>query len=254
MPSRCKMSRVGLLIVSLVTGAAGCDHGRMAVATASELRALDLAARVGTYVAQDAVWISGQPLAVNRDFDFAIAAALDIEGAGIAAAQRRSANVALTRTLERLAAIDPHRLLQARCTVQPASCAGLHGHEIRLYGVLFGARSARLRTILEIADATPSARVYVSVSDAMAVSEFEKPDVLRSIFEREIDRVLGLLKVTHAPTAAEAQCPSGDSTSITGQLVARDGLRVMLLASDPQPMLVTCHSDGTTASNHSTTP
>jgi hypothetical protein len=205
----------------------------------SDLPKLDLAARVGSYAAQDAVWVPGQPIAVNRGFDFAIAIALEGMGAGIAAAQRQTSNADLARTLAALEPIDVQALLRAKCDDRPAACAVLTGYQIYLYGLLFGDKAARLRVVLEFGDAQ-GAPLYVSVSDAHLVADFGKSGVLRSTFALEIGHILRLLELPHISESSDERCSAGDSTQVTGKRISRDGSRVVLLALDPAAMLVTC--------------
>jgi hypothetical protein len=239
----------------ILIAALGCAHGAavrethaprlpdsaVSVVPVTELPQLDLVRYVGTYAAQDAVWVRGHPVAVNRDFDFAIALGLDTVGAGIAASRRKAANAGLAEKLAGIEPIDPQKLLATQCAAHPAACKRFSGHTICLYGLLFGEHAARLRVVLELVGDS-DAPLYVAISDARAIGEFEKPDILRSTFAAEIGRALDMIEASQNSESSEEQCEAGDSTHVAGKRVARDPSRVVLLASDPNPMLVTCAS------------
>src|SRR5258707_1303848 len=72
---------------------------RSADAPLRDLTGLDMEARLGAYQARDAIWVSGQPLLVNRSYDFALAASDEQGGPALAAMLRRRANVALAERL-----------------------------------------------------------------------------------------------------------------------------------------------------------
>jgi hypothetical protein len=216
-------------------------HGPV-VAPLSELTELDLGARVGPYPAQSAAWIRGQPVAVNHDFDFGIALAMeDGMGAGIAAAKRISKNAAFAEQLAKLEPIDPHTLLQRLCSDVPSACTKLAGARARIFGLLYGERAARLRVVLERVDATASDPIYVSISDALTLDDLARPGVLAGAFSRELGRILALIEAPSQATGAEGgRCAAGDSTTIAGHVIARDGPRVILAATDPLPARVSC--------------
>lgn len=211
------------------------------VVPASDLPKLDLAQHVGSYAAQDAAWVRGQPIVVNRDFDFATAFALDV-GAGVAAAKRQKENGELAAKLASLDSIDSQALLQAQCASRQDACARFSGYSIRLFGLLYGQRAACLRVVLEFVDAdgalvTP---LYVAVSSARAIDEFEQSDVLRAAFALEIGHLIDLIALSSVGESDD-RCATGDSTYVVGKRIDRDGSHIVLRASDPTSMLVRCN-------------
>jgi hypothetical protein len=261
-----------LLVVHVVLGVSGCAHrtasapaaarpsadetrpttpctrdfssaatAPLQVIPTSDLPKLNLGERVGSYAAQDAAWVRGQPIAVNRDFDFALATTLDI-GAGLAAARRQKENAELADKLASLDLIDSQALLRSLCAARADACARFYGHSLRLFGLLYGQRAARLRVVLELADAADGARtpLYVAVSDAHEITDFEQPNALRSAFETEIGHIIELVEPSSA-SDADDRCATGDSMYVTGKRIDRDASRIVLLASDPALMLVRCN-------------
>jgi hypothetical protein len=210
------------------------------VALTSDLPKLSLVERVGSYAAQDAAWVRGQPIAVNRDFDFALASALDI-GAGIAAARRQKENAELAEKLASLDPIDLPTLLRSQCAARPDGCSRIAGYSIRLFGLLYGQRAARLRVVLEFVGAVDgaSAPLYVAISEAHEITDFEQPNVLRSAFETEIGHIVELFEPSSA-SESDDRCATGDSTYVVGKRIDRDASHIVLRASDPTSMLVRC--------------
>jgi hypothetical protein len=210
------------------------------VVALSDLVALDLGNRVGPYQARSAVWIPGQPVAVNHEFDFGIALGIE-SGAGIAAAKRQSKNEALAERLAKLDPLDPQALLQRLCPHSRSGCAKLVGARVRVYGLLFGERAARLRVLFELADGQPSHPIDASLSDAIPVERFAEPGVLAGAFEAELGRVLRLMEdPAAAPSAERGRCNAGDNATVEGHVIVRDEQRVVLAATDPEPVRVSC--------------
>jgi hypothetical protein len=110
--------------------------------------------------------------------------------------------------------------------------------------LLYGERAARLRVVLERVDATASDPIYVSISDALTLDDLARPGVLAGAFSRELGRILALIEApsqaTGATGAEGGRCAAGDSTTIAGHVIARDGPRVILAATDPLPARVSC--------------
>jgi hypothetical protein len=227
--------------ITRTSHASSTTSAALQVTPTSDLPKLNLAERVGSYAAQDAAWVRGQPIAVNRDFDFALASALDI-GAGIAAARRQKENVELADKLASLDPIDPQTLLRSQCAARPDACARFYGHSLRLFGLLYGQRAARLRVVLESVGAASgtSAPLYVAISEAHEITDFEQPNVLRAAFELEIGHIIELIDTSSA-SESDDRCATGDSTYVTGKRIERDASRTVLLASDPTAMIVRCN-------------
>ena len=209
-------------------------------ASASELQALELRERVGAYAARSAAWIPSQPIAVNRDFDFATALGTD-SGAGIAAALRRDKNAALAEQLGQLEAIEPVAAMAHACAQERAACAELAPTGVRIYGLLYGEKTARLRVLLELREATPVRPIYSSISAAAPVETFAERGALANAFAQELARALALsTRARTSPSALAGRCAAGDGASVHGQVVEDDGTRVVLLVQAPRPMLVSC--------------
>ncbi len=91
-----------------------------------------------------AQWVSGQPLLVNRDFNFAMAMSMQGVGVAIAAGSRISDNKKLAEQLAALPVFDV-----ADTFAKNWRGVGWPGHEIAVYGFLFGGPDAHLRTVVE---------------------------------------------------------------------------------------------------------
>jgi hypothetical protein len=210
----------------------------------SELAQLDLRERVGPYPAQNAAWVAGQPLAVNHDFDFAVALGVEDVGAGIAVAQRRNKNAALAERLAKLEAIDLPALLQRLCAQGRPACAKLAGKRVRIYGFLYGERAARLRVLLELTGGEAAPATYSSISVPGTALGFAQPGALASAFAAELEQVLELsAQPKHAPSPEIGRCAAGDSTHLEGHVALRTATRIVLAASGPIPARVSCALD-----------
>jgi len=210
----------------------------------SELGQLELRERVGRYPAQSAAWVAGQPLAVNHDFDFAVALGVEDIGAGIAVAQRRNKNAALAERLAKLEAIELPALLQRLCAQGRAACAKLAGKRVRIYGFLYGERAARLQVLLELAGGEAAPAIYSSISEPGTAVTFAQPGALAGAFAAELEQVLELsAQPQHAPSPEIGRCAAGDSTHVEGHVASRTATRIVLAAARPIPARVSCALD-----------
>jgi len=228
------------------------------VADASELSALDLDMRLGGYAARDAVWVPGWPVVVSRDFDFGIALAIDVVGAGVAAAKRRAGNADLAKRLASLSPIEPQAVLETVCARRPTGCQKLAGVRVRVYAVLFGEHTARVRVVLEMAETKPSIPIYATISDAHPAQAFAESHMLETMFESGLTRIADLIDTPlDGPALATGQCASGDASHLSGKMIAHDQQSVVLMVSDPAEILLSCPLDSFSAStsdNEQTTP
>jgi hypothetical protein len=219
------------------------------IASPEELRHLDLEARFGIYQARDAQWVPGQPLVVNRDFDFETAMTLDGAGSGLAVAKRRDGNAALAKQLAGLPPIRPEALL--RNLVDPCGdrCPLMaHGIE-RIYGVLYGDREARLRIVVEPAQPDEQPLLYVAVSASRDAATFADPGVLASAFHAGLATLASKLFLPRPPTEHaddDARCVVGDATYVLGQTVVAYGDIVIMTAATPCDVTLLCPRDAYT--------
>jgi hypothetical protein len=121
------------------------------------------------YWTTDAVWATPYRILVGSEFDFAIAAALDI-GAGIAAAKRKKQNQDGAKQIAALADLEPAWYFP-EASSQYDLCRVLAGRSVRLYVVLFGDTNAHVQVVLDLPEndgKTPRGRPmqFVSVSEA----------------------------------------------------------------------------------------
>ena len=215
------------------------------VAPVEELVELDLEERLGAVSARGAAWVPGWPLAVNRDFDMALALSLDV-GAGLAAAKRRNGNAELIRRLERATPLDPEARLRALCDKRADRSAALSGTTVRVYAMLYGERVARLRIVVERAGVEPP-EPRASVSEARPLPEFEDGAVLSRAFDSELGRALDLVAIAaDAPKQIAGRCAIGDNAYVAGDVILRDAQRIVLRASESPTSLISCPLDAFT--------
>jgi hypothetical protein len=207
------------------------------------LAGLDLAARTGSYEARDAVWITAQPIVVNRDFDFEIALQIADVGPAIAAGNRRQGNLALARALAVVERVDAQALLSQLCAERAPGCPKLANAQVRVFALLFGEHAARLRVVLEIiaAEALP---LYSAVSRSLPAHDFVRPGMLRTEFASGLASIVQLFETSvAAPSSVRGQCLAGDSSKVTGRIVTRDDQGIVLAVSDPRSTLLRCPPD-----------
>lgn len=217
---------------------------RPVVSPGTELTRLDLSARLGEYQGRDAAWVPGLPLAVNRDFDFALALSIEGVGPGIAARKRRDANLEFAQRLSEVAAFDAQAQLEALCAASPRfACEHLAGEQVRIYGLLFGERDARLQVVLEIAPVAAERMLYIAVSEARPIAAFLEAGVLQQVFGHAAADLAGSLAESASPDTALSTCMVGGTAKLTGRrLVSRAG-HALLLVEEPTARKVLCPHD-----------
>jgi hypothetical protein len=209
----------------------------------SELPSLDLSARFDEYLVRDAAWVPGLPLAINRDFDFALAMSLDGIGAGIAAKKRRDANLELAQRLSGVAPLDHDALLQALCAASPAACERLAGARVRIYGLLFGEHDARLQVVLEVAAAKLEPALYQVVTEAHPVETFLEAGVLLHAFQRATADMASAMFGSASPDTALGGCRVGGTAKVEGRLLESTPSHTVLLLERPTTLRVLCPRD-----------
>jgi hypothetical protein len=200
----------------------------------AELRGLDLVARLGSHRSRGAHWADAQPIILASDFDFALAVAVEGAGAGLAAGRRSHVNA---EAAARLAAVEPIRPLDIAsllATQLGQRCHGvLAGRSVRVYGTLYGARRARLTTVVEVAGAGGQLEQHLSVGAAFEAGVFSHPGLLRQELELGIVHVARSGWAVGAPATApglnaEGQCSLGDRATMRGRVVSTQADAVVL--------------------------
>lgn len=128
---------------------AGCATTSYRFSTVDELPSI-ANSKTSTLPAYDltgGLWLEGQPLYINKEFNFGMA--MSIEGAGVAIAvgMRTSKNKALAEQLSSLAPLQLNERLHALLSNKRADVGAGH---IAVYGILYGQPQAHLRTVLEL--------------------------------------------------------------------------------------------------------
>ncbi|HEX7479172.1 MAG TPA: hypothetical protein VF331_15305 [Polyangiales bacterium] len=216
------------------------------------MQALALQTAFGSYRGEGAVWVAGQRLAVNRDYDFGIALGVPDLGPAVAAGARLDANRALAA---QLATAGWNTMFDARLrtvVAQSGTCAGSEASGVYVYALLFGTDHARLQVMLEIRRpgrstlylALVSAEHPLAGSDSWTTNDAA---LLSAEVAAGASSLLGrcaeLVEIADsaAPLAASQQrCSVGGRETLTGCLArARDGKPVLVI-KEPTPMLVLC--------------
>lgn len=209
---------------------------------AGELPSLDLATRVGAYLARDAVWVAGHPLAVNRDYDFMTALAMESIGPALAARRRRDGNVELARRLAELAPPDDGALLDAFCSARERrTCVDLAGRSLRIYGLLFGEASARLLVVVEVEPGGGSRAsqhaALVELADAGGLDARALQDAFATGLVAIANEYSAELPPASAAPTDSASCRLSPATKLTGTIIARSAQYVQLLVPETQRLL-----------------
>jgi hypothetical protein len=214
---------------------------RPILADIGQIAVLDLAQGVTAYQSRDAAWVPGQPLAVNADYDFAMALAIEGAGPGLAVAKRRQSSQALAQRFGALAPLDRDALLRVLCDAPPhTACARFAGRPLLIYGFVFGDREARLQVFVEAGAAREGEYPAVSVTDARAVEAFLEPGALQRAFEDELVSIAAILERASATTDASGTCKVGGRSSLQGRVIAETTDDVWMLVSEPREQRVVC--------------
>lgn len=99
------------------------------------------------------VWVQGQPLFINQDFDFSMAIALLDIGPAIAAGNRIKGNKEAAKLFEGMPKLGLQRYFDAALKAAASRDRNKllkNKDSVKLYGILFGQPKAHLRVILEI--------------------------------------------------------------------------------------------------------
>jgi len=206
-------------------------------------------------MSQDAVWVPGQPLAVNRDFDFALAMSMDAIGPGLAARKRQDANVALAKRLAELPPLEPNALLRSLCPAPPrTACTALTGKQVRIYRLLFGERSARLQLMLEVESSQDDASRYGAVTEAFPIEALHEPEALSKRFLEAAAQTAVALSSAAATGGATGACKAGDGATFEGRVVTATANHAVLLITEPRPARIVCPTSAFEASQPSAAP
>lgn len=207
----------------------------------AELPRLDLAARLGAYLSQGAAWVPGQPLAVNRDYDFMLAMSIDSGvGAGLAAKKRQDENRAFAQRLTALSQIDSNALLDALCRAAPQhGCAARAGQGVRIYGLLFGDTDARLLVVLETRSTADEPTLHAVLANRGDSAAWHEPGTLQRSFARALYDLAADLEPGPPPTDATTACQLTGGAKLAGQIVATHADRTVLLIS-PHTLRLSC--------------
>jgi hypothetical protein len=184
----------------------------------------ELSRKFDPYLVTGAAWVPGQPILVNRDFDFGYALSMDASGPALAARRRQEENS------KRAALIAPqtttkHRPWSAIVCHTGAVCDQIAGTKGRLYGLLFGGDSARLQLILTLES---KALTYSVVGEERRVSDL----LVGEAFEHEIETGLEVLMRAISSSVdgrgAVGRCDVGGTAALTGQQVGGSATHVTL--------------------------
>lgn len=198
------------------------------VASVNELSRLNMSARLGSYRARDARWVSGQPLLIGRDYDFSLAASDSVSGPGVAAARRKQGNLATARRFADLEPIAPTSLFEEVIAECRNECGLDRASRAAIYGVFYGSTKPRLLVTLELSLPGATAR-HTSVGEKRSADSLAEPDALWRAFLQGIKAIAGNLR-GHALVspaleipggASHARCSVGDSASVGGPVVAQ---------------------------------
>jgi hypothetical protein len=152
---------------TLIVALSACTTPALHYSSLEELRESVTPQRstLPAYDVTGGVWVTGQPLLINQEFDFSIGLGLPDIGPAIAAGARKKGNEETAQLFERMAPVALTDLVTQAMGKGPAkTVAG----QVTVYGILFGQPQAQLRAILEIHDpdtepsADPLRFVYVS--------------------------------------------------------------------------------------------
>jgi len=138
----------------------------------SDLDQLKIAAnpKNSTYTSYDltgAVWVEGQPLLVNKDFNFGMAMSLEGVGTAIAVGMRKNKNEELA---EKLSTIPP-LALNEKLQLTLGDIKNIHDkYQITVFAMLYGQPLANLQTFVELQPLSSlveknTFQRFVSVSD-----------------------------------------------------------------------------------------
>src|SRR3569832_2318751 len=139
-----------LLLVLFIGLTFGCTANTHRFSTLDEIHETVQVNRstLPAYDLTGGVWVKGQPILINHEFDFSMAMSLPDIGPAIAAGNRKKVNEETAKLFENLPALSLEALFQK--SLDRSGLKVPRDKEVRLYGILLGQPDAHLRVILEM--------------------------------------------------------------------------------------------------------
>lgn len=233
--------------------AAGCATGRGA-GEANPLR--PSLAGFDAYLVEGGAWVEEGRLFVNRDFDFSLAMADEMVGAGIAAARRSAENRALALSLRKAVPTDLTARVRATLLACGRSCREAAGDNVVPWGFLFGKDQVRLQVIFDFGsdEATRGTRRVIIVDrEARAAdgrddawSANSGKEVLKAMMRAValLPAALGTVPANAVP-GEEGICPVSSTFRYSGRLLHRGpGWRALAVAGQAEALIVCVEPGG----------
>ncbi len=211
------------------------------------------------YLLTSGEWLANQPIMVNRDYDFAIAQAIEGSGPGIAANKRTTGNKDVAGKLTSIATVEWKATFDKQVQECGGSCKNLNGSTVRFYGLLYGDDKARLQSILEIekanesrSKATKSVYRFVEVSEERSLEGDSSwlsnhgqliLDRMKSSISKLVDlskQYLRLVAADKAPNAKVGECPIGGTYHAKGGVIKEDERQTVILVENMPRTILSC--------------
>lgn len=248
MVSSCSFARrVRLSALVVVLGVTGCCA--TAYRGGGTQRIPDLGWLDG-YLVEGGAWVDGGRLFVNREFDFSLAMADEIAGAGIAAAKRLAENRALARRLRGAVATDLASDVRTVLRDCGRFCAEAARDGVVPWGFLFGKDEVRVQAVFDLdhsAAPTGTRRVVIVDSEVRAIDGSDVAwtasagsAVLKAMM-RGVSLLPDVLKTVseNAVPGEEIVCPVSATFRYSGRSIHQGlGWRAFALAEDPATLVV----------------
>lgn len=227
--------------------AAGCATGRgagEAKPVRSSLGGFE------AYLVEGGAWVEEGGLFVNRDFDFSLAMADEMVGAGVAAARRAAENRALALSLRGAVPTDLAGKVRATLLACGRPCREAAGDGVVPWGLLFGKDHVRLQAVIDLgADeaARGPRRIVIVDGESRAVDGRDDAWAANSgkeVFIAMMRAVLLLPSVLrslaeNAVPGEKGECPVSSSFRYSGRLLYRgQGWRAFALAGLARTLIV----------------
>ncbi len=151
------------LVILVCTVFVGCSSQPWQLAELERVRHLAHPdqSTLPVYELTAAEWVEGQPLLINKDFNFGMAMSMEGVGVAIAAGMRINKNKGLASDLSKLAPFDLNNRWKKHAVVVNRDW---RDKEVVIYAMLYGQPKAQLRTIVEFHSTTEAPQRFVDIS------------------------------------------------------------------------------------------
>lgn len=221
-------------------GIVACAHPQVKFSNTQEIHHAVHPSRstLPAYELTGGIWVEGQALFINHDFDFGMAMGIPDIGPAIAAGLRKKRNEEVATLFKVLSPLSLESLFNE--AIKKSDKKNTIRGDLRLYGILFGYPEAHLKVILETneGDDTPNRFIYLTdwlpIEGDQSWSADQGQQIKRS-FRQAMPRLVKMWESKHSkdstwPEIAYRFSNGKSSQKGQGWIIEKNGERLLILS------------------------